>query len=221
MQDSSTNTPSTPTSLRTPSSSSSNLKTALEKSNDDHSVATIVMAQRDRLRARCDALEAERDSFKKELQVQVRSAESLKADNTKLYEKVRYLQNFSQSSNTPYNRASSYSTSNRDHDLDLEALEERYEASVDPFRQFGRAERARKLKEMTHLERFVFISAKFVLGSKQMRTALVVYVMSMHFLVFITTYHWAHEKSCPNLELHPLLEHMHGGPPLDETLNRH
>jgi len=185
---------------------------ALEKSNDDHSVATIVIAQRDRLRVRCDALEAERDSFKKELQIQVQCAESLKADNTKLYEKVRYLQNFSQNSNrVPSN------ITHRGSDLDLEALEERYEASVDPFRQFGRAERVRKLKEMTHLERFVFVSAKFVLGSKQMRTALVVYVLSMHFLVFVTTYHWAHEGKCGNLELHPMLEHIHGGPPIDET----
>ena len=34
----------------------------------------------------------------------------------------------------------------RDRDLDLEALEHRYEASVDPFRQFSRAERQRKFK---------------------------------------------------------------------------
>ena len=60
-----------------------------EKAQDDHSVATIIMAQRDRLRARCDALEAERDSFKRELQVQVQTSEGLKTDNSKLYEKVR------------------------------------------------------------------------------------------------------------------------------------
>ena len=39
-------------------------------------------------------MEAERDSFKRELQVQVLTSESLKVDNTKLYEKVRYLQNY-------------------------------------------------------------------------------------------------------------------------------
>jgi hypothetical protein len=60
-----------------------------EKAQDDHSVATIIMAQRDRLRSRCDALEAERDSFKRELQVQVQASEGLKTDNSKLYEKVR------------------------------------------------------------------------------------------------------------------------------------
>ena len=121
---------------------------ATEKANDDHSVATIVMAQRDRLRARCDAVEAERDSFKRELQVQVQTSESLKTDNTKLYEKVRYLQSFNAggyskggASGSAYMRGGG-----RDRDLDLEALEQRYEASVDPFRQFSRAERQRKYK---------------------------------------------------------------------------
>lgn len=126
-----------------------------EKEQDDHSVATIVMAQRDRLRVRCEALEAERDSFKRELQAQVQAAESFKTDNAKLYEKVRYLQNFSKS------------TTQQHRDLDLEALEQRYEASVDPFKQFSKAERQRKLKEMSPMERMVFIVAKtFLCGYK-------------------------------------------------------
>lgn len=129
---------------------------ATEKAQDDHSVATIVMAQRDRLRARCDALEAERDSFRRELQAQVQATESLKADNTKLYEKLRYLQS--------YNKAPSSRGAKLDRDLDLEALEQRYEASVDPFRQFSKAERQRKLNEMSPMERTVFVVAKTVLG---------------------------------------------------------
>ena len=133
--------------------------TTSEKAQDDHSVATIVMAQRDRLRARCEALEAERDSFKRELQGQVQAAESLKSDNTKLYEKVRYLQNYNKGSGNgrAYQRASG------DRDLDLEALEQRYEASVDPFKQFSKTERQRKLAEMSPMERTVFVVAKTVL----------------------------------------------------------
>lgn len=123
-----------------------------EKEQDDHSVATIVMAQRDRLRVRCEALEAERDSFKRELQAQVQSSESLKADNAKLYEKVRYLQNFGKSKTLQH------------RDLDLEALEQRYEASVDPFKQFSKTERQRKLKEMSPMERTVFFVAQTFLG---------------------------------------------------------
>mmetsp|Transcript_24538 Transcript_24538/g.67945 ORF Transcript_24538/g.67945 Transcript_24538/m.67945 type:complete len:433 (-) Transcript_24538:134-1432(-) len=162
---------------------------ASERADDDHSVATIVMAQRDRLRARCEALEAERDSFKRELQIQVQSSESLKADNTKLYEKVRYLQSYSKG---PSSRG-------RDRDLDLEALEQRYEASVDPFRQFSKAERQRKLSEMPPMERAVFVVAKTVLATKEMRAALFFYVTALHLLVFVTTYHWSHTDGCHNV----------------------
>ncbi len=113
-----------------------------EEAHDDHSVATIVMAQRDRLRVRCDTLEMERDSFKRELQIQVEAAEALKTDNAKLYEKVRYLQSFNGGGNSKGGMRGRGSERN----LDLEALEQRYEASVDPFRQFSRAERQRKFK---------------------------------------------------------------------------
>jgi homeobox protein cut-like len=181
---------------------------AAEKASDDHSVATIVMAQRDRLRARCEAMEAERDSFKRELQVQVQASESLKSDNTKLYEKVRYLQNFASSDNSARGGAYSRGSSMADRDLDLEALEQRYEASVDPFRQFGRTERQRKMKEMSPMERVVFVVAKTTLGSKEMRTALFFYILAMHLLVFITTYHWSHELSCEDMHNPEHLSHL-------------
>lgn len=177
----------------------------IEKETDDHSVATIVMAQRDRLRARCEAIEAERDSFKKELQSQVQSSESLKTDNTKLYEKVRYLQSFSNANN---NRSANINKrGGADIDLDLEALEQRYEANVDPFRQFGRAERQRKMQEMPPMERVVFIVAKTVLGTRAMRTALCVYVTCLHLLVFITTTHWSHNATCDGSD-HEILAHL-------------
>jgi len=180
---------------------------ATDKLNDDHSVATIVMAQRDRLRARCDSLEAERDSFKKELQVQVSTSESLKTDNTKLYEKVRYLQSYNNSSGIHARTKASFA----DRDLDLEALEQRYEASVDPFKQFNRSERQRKVKEMSPMERTVFFVARTVLGSKEMRTGLFFYVVGMHLLVFFTTYHWSH--GCQSVA-HPLhIDSMHAGLP--------
>lgn len=183
-----------------------------EKVSDDRSVTAIIMAQRDRLRARCDSLEAERDSFKRELQMQVAATESLKSDNTKLYEKVRYLQNYSSSSGVPRSRVAV-----ADRDLDLEALEQRYEASVDPFRQFGRAERQRKLNDMSPAERIVFLFAKIVLGTKEMRTLLFFYMLGMHLLVFITTYHWSHEMGCHELIHHEDVAHMHGGVPFENV----
>ncbi|EJK60437.1 hypothetical protein THAOC_19215, partial [Thalassiosira oceanica] len=189
-------------------------KSASEREDDDTSIATIVMAQRDRLRARCDALESERDSFKLELQAQVAAAEGLKADNTKLYEKVRYLQSFGGGS-----RAAPSTSGIRSRgvagggDLDLEALEQRYEANVDPFRQFSRAERQRKYNEMPPMEKVVFVVAKTFLGSKEMRKALFFYVIGMHLLVFVTTYHWSHSSTCDSIHRDSLVAHMHGDAP--------
>ena len=174
-----------------PPAAPASLTSAEERISDDRSVANIIMAQRDRLRTRCDALEAERDSFKRELQAQVDAAESLRADNTKLFEKMRYLQNYgnkSASSNRAYARKDS-------RDLDLEALEQRYEASVDPFKQFSKTERQRKLQQMSPMERTVYAVAKAMLGTREMRTFLFFYVLAMHVLVFSTTYHWSHNES--------------------------
>lgn len=182
---------------------------------DPSSVAAIVVAQRDRLRARCDALEAERDSFKRELQTQVAEADRSRADNARLYEKVRYLQNFGGAADGRRRPPPS------DDDLDLGALEARYEASVDPFRQFNRRERDRKMKEMSLLERIVFFSSRVVLANTKMRTGLFFYLMFLHLLVFVTTYHWAHETGChAHLEDHPGLAHLHHGPPIDESARR-
>mmetsp|Transcript_19532 Transcript_19532/g.25303 ORF Transcript_19532/g.25303 Transcript_19532/m.25303 type:complete len:749 (+) Transcript_19532:215-2461(+) len=176
-------------------------KPSIEKKyqEDDHSVATIVMAQRDRLRVRCDALEAERDGFKRELQMQVLTSESLKSDNSKLYEKVKYLQNFR--------------VNKTDRDLDLEALEQRYEDSVDPFKQFSKAERKRKLNQMSPIERIVYMFARQLLGTKQMRTALFCYIVGMHFLVFVTTFHWSHYATSCDFSDHHMVDHLHHAPP--------
>ena len=170
-----------------------------EKNTDDNSVATIVMAQRDRLRTRCDALEAERDGFKQELQLQVMTSESLKTDNAQLYEKVKFLQNF---------RRKDFN----DRDLDIEALEQRYESSVDPFKQFSKTERQRKLNEMTPIERIVYMLARQLLATKEARTILFFYILGMHLLVFLTTFHWSHSSACDFSEHHSVM-HLHHGPP--------
>jgi homeobox protein cut-like len=208
------------------SATSSSSSSVAEKVADDHSVATIVMAQRDRLRARCEALEAERDSFKRELQVQVDASESLQADNTKLFEKLRYLQSYNGGINNNSNnnmnsvvsvRSGSAYTRQGSLDLDLEALEQRYEASVDPFRQFSKSERQRKLKEMSPMERTVFVVAKTMLGTKEMRTFLFFYVLTMHLLVFMTTYHWSHGDDTYDCTMHhELLSNL---PPVPSKLS--
>lgn len=70
---------------------------------------------------------------------------------------------------------------------------------------------------MSPMEKIVFIVAKTFLGSKEMRTALFVYVLVMHLLVFVTTYHWSHATTCDSFHGQEALAHFHGGVPLPET----
>jgi len=193
-----------------------------EESNNDHSVVAIIMSQRDRLRVKCDTLEAEKESFKRELQIHISESGSLKVENSKLYEKIRFLQSFPNN----YHGTSRNMTTGAylrqakspllDNDNDLEALEQRYEASVDPFQQFNRAEKQRKLREMSALERVVYTVAKTVLGSKRMRTSLFFYVLVMHLLVFISTYHWSHGKGC-SVYFHTDYNRVFGGHSVQEV----
>ncbi len=73
--------------------------------------------------------------------------------------------------------------------------------------------------EMSPMEKIVFIVAKTTLGSKEMRTALFFYVLAMHLLVFVTTYHWSHSSTCGSLHSHEALAHFHGGIPFENAPN--
>ena len=60
------------------------------------------------------------------------------------------------------------------------------------------------------MERAVFVVAKVMLGTKEMRTFLFFYICAMHFLVFLTTYHWSHSDDCAlqNELHHEQLSHL-------------
>ncbi len=45
-----------------------------------------------------------------------------------------------------------------------------------------------------------------------MRTALFFYVLTMHLLVFVTTYHWSHTGGCHNVD-NEHLAHLPPAPP--------
>ena len=190
----------------------------------------IVMSQRDRLKEKVAALESERDGFRKELDSQVRLADNLQRENLQMYEKVKFMNARGAVANGAVARngggggggggagsASAYD------DVDLDALEARYEVH-DPFKQFAAEEKKRRLKKITAVEKTVFNVAKMVLSNSEARNALFFYVIGMHALVFITCYHWAHEKTCDQItDFHPSLispaeiSHMtgNGPPPLD------
>jgi hypothetical protein len=90
-------------------------KSTSEKSTDDHTVDTAMVAQLDQLRARCDMLEEMRESLQQDLEEQIHGAELLKKVNAELYEKVRCQQ--------PLSKICSDETASNDADLNFETLE--------------------------------------------------------------------------------------------------
>ena len=61
---------------------------------------------------------------------------------------------------------------------------------------------------MSPMERTVFVVAKTVLGTQEMRTFLFFYVFAMHLLVFLTTYHWSHSSAGCSMEANEHLAHL-------------
>ena len=88
----------------------------------------------------------------------------------------------------------------------------------DPFADFQRKERIKRIEKLGPVERVVYMVVRLASGNREARMGLFSYVILLHFLIFITTYHWAHELTCDE-QLHPdLLDHshavaMHGGVP--------
>jgi homeobox protein cut-like len=109
----------------------------------------IVCGQRDRFKIRLSEMEQETDRVQKQLEIARTELNSLRQDNVKLYEKIRYLQSYTSSS------SSSSSAGRHAHDLEKggkqggglgDELEGKYgklyeDTVVNPFAIFNRKER--------------------------------------------------------------------------------
>ena len=81
-----------------------------------------------------------------------------------------------------------------------------YEDKMNPFMEFSHVlEKNRKLNELSVADRIVYNTTMAVVSSNSGRTFLLLYLLSMHLLVFITIYysiHRVHYGCDPNLDTH-------------------
>ncbi|SCV03400.1 LANO_0G03906g1_1 [Lachancea nothofagi CBS 11611] len=140
-------------------------------SNGNSTILPIVTQQRDRLRAKTTELE------KKLRQTNLNQGhlrtelEKFKADNTKLYERVRYL--------------SSYG-SKRDNMEDDNAYSRTYNESLHPLAEFRQQELDRfKKTGISPLEKLFSSFAKIVLANKTSRMLFMFYCLGLHGLVLM------------------------------------
>ena len=168
-----------------------------EASVSSNSMVAAVTEQRDRFRAANAALEAESAALKKREAALALETRTLRLDNVKMYEKIKFLESYRTS-------ASSHS-----HTVDMEAsidtlpnaskYKALYEDSINPFTVFTQKQKALRKEKMDLPERVMLEISQTFLGNRTARKFLFVYMLVMHLLVFITLYRFTHSTGCRRL----------------------
>ena len=147
------------------------------------SLLPIVSAQRERFKLRNEELESELTSKGQQMSVLQNEVDTLRSDNVKLYEKIRFLQSYrNERSGTSSLAESRYS--------------QPYEESLDPFASFSRKEKMRKYSALSPFEKVTLALGRFILSNKTARTVTFIYTALLHILVFLVLYKIAHIESC-------------------------
>ncbi|KAJ8752747.1 hypothetical protein K2173_007057 [Erythroxylum novogranatense] len=156
---------------------------------DQSSMLKVICNQRDRFRARLRETEEEIRQLKERIGQLTAELEKTKADNVKLYGKIRYVQD--------YNHEKVVSRGSKKHNEDLESgfisdveskYKKIYEDDINPFAAFSKKERDQRYKELGIRDRITLSSGRFLLGNKYARTFAFFYTIGLHILVFTCLY---------------------------------
>ena len=152
--------------------------------NSNNSLLLIVSSQRERFRVRNNELEAENYTHQQTIQRLQNDLDAMRADNVKLYEKIKYLQSYPTSSKVSIDdsTASRYST--------------QYEDNLDPFTSFNKKEKQRKYMNLSPPEKVTLGVSRMILSSKLGRTVFFFYMLLMHFLLYVILYKYAYSDDC-------------------------
>ncbi|XWS37672.1 hypothetical protein CRYUN_Cryun19dG0065100 [Craigia yunnanensis] len=156
---------------------------------DQSSMLKVICNQRDRFRARLRETEEEIRQLKEKIGELTADLEKTKADNVKLYGKIRYVQD--------YNQEKVISRGSKKYTEDLESgftsdveskYKKIYEDDINPFAAFSKKERDQRYKELGFRDRITLSSGRFLLGNKYARTFAFFYTIGLHILVFSCLY---------------------------------
>ncbi|XP_066490915.1 protein CASP isoform X1 [Tiliqua scincoides] len=145
------------------------------------SLLSIISSQRERFRARNHELEAENRLIQHTMQALQSELDNLRADNIKLYEKIKFLQSY------PGRGGGSDDTEMR--------YSSQYEERLDPFSSFSRKERQRKYLSLSPWDKATLSMGRLILSSKTARTVAFFYTLFLHCLVFLVLYKTAWSES--------------------------
>ncbi|KAL6973556.1 hypothetical protein U1Q18_027742 [Sarracenia purpurea var. burkii] len=156
---------------------------------DQNSMLKVICNQRDRFRARLRETEEEIRLLKEKIGQLTVELEKTKADNVKLYGKIRYVQD--------YNLEKVVSRGSKKHAEDLESgfssdveskYKKIYEDDINPFAAFSKKERDQRYKDLGLRDKITLSSGRFLLGNKYARTFAFFYTIGLHILVFTCLY---------------------------------
>ncbi|OAY50476.1 protein CASP [Manihot esculenta] len=156
---------------------------------DQNSMLKVICNQRDRFRTRLRETEEEVRQLKEKIGILTAELEKTKADNVKLYGKIRYVQD--------YNLEKIVSRGSKKQAEDLESgftsdveskYKKIYEDDINPFAAFSKKERDQRYRELGFRDRITLSSGRFLLGNKYARTFAFFYTIGLHVLVFTCLY---------------------------------
>ncbi|WVZ13353.1 hypothetical protein V8G54_010919 [Vigna mungo] len=156
---------------------------------DQSSMLKVICNQRDRFRNRLRETEEEIRQLKEKIGILTVELEKSKADNVKLYGKMRYVQD--------YNIEKVVSRGSKKYAEDIESgfssdveskYKKIYEDDINPFAAFSKKERDQRYKELGFRDRITLSSGRFLLGNKYARTFAFFYTIGLHILVFTCLY---------------------------------
>ncbi|XP_033832935.1 cut-like homeobox 1b isoform X6 [Periophthalmus magnuspinnatus] len=145
------------------------------------SLLSIISSQRERFRSRNQELEAESRSMQQTMQALQNELDSLRADNIKLYEKIKFLQSYPGKAGGSDDTVMRYSS--------------QYEERLDPFASFSKRERQRRYLSLSPWDKATLSLGRVILSNKMARTIAFFYTLFLHCLVFLVLYKTAWSES--------------------------
>ncbi|XP_031558255.1 protein CASP-like [Actinia tenebrosa] len=149
------------------------------------SLLPIVASQRKRFKLRNMELEAQTRHQQQQISVLQNEVDSLRSDNVKLYEKIKFLESYP-----------TKGSSAKDDEAAFSRYSSQYEQRLDPFAAFSQREKQQRYMGLSPHEKVTLNMGRFLLGNKMARTISFFYLLLLHLLVFLVLYKMAHTESC-------------------------
>ena len=182
-----------------------------DASANNESMVQILKTQRDRMKSRVEALEAEKDKLTEMARLAQVETETLREDNVKLYQKVRFVQSYGAGVGSPGITSKSHSAqpslssmsgdieSGKASSLVEDKYKSMYEEQVNPFAAFSDREKSKRVESLNPAERLIWSSTSFFMSTKNTRMILFAYLVFLHVMVVLITYKGAvSQTACLN-----------------------